>query len=165
MRWCRSAAAADSTCPHLHQRPDTLCKLLRCHMKYSLSIDDDGQSCICIDHDRQRTARCQLRQQVFHLFRSQTTVKTNRINAQPFQHRCHACHITAGQELAALIKYHCDDDGQIRVFLCRKDCCLDLIRIAHRLDQNDVRARLVPCDNDFLKRLVCLIKRNLTERL
>ncbi len=103
-------------------------------MKYGLSIDHHWQSCVCIDHNRQRTARCELRQQGFHLLRAQTTVKANRIDAQPFQHRCHACHITAGQQLAALIKDHCDNDWQITVFFRRKNCCLDLIGIAHSLD-------------------------------
>ena len=164
MRLACAAAAADHAGARPYQSFCLPCKFAGGKRIRRLSIDDYGQPRIGFCNNRHTGARAHARQQRPHLFRPKAAVHANGICPKPFQQEKRRIDFPAREQLSRLIECHCGKYRQIAVFLCCQQRGLYFIGIAHRLNDDELSARLNSCLHHSSKSTVCFFKPQISYR-
>ena len=159
------ATASHDSRPFFHNVLHGPRKFLRTHIVIRLIAPLLRQSGIGLHDHRNGCAGQKLFQNRHHLNRPQSAVHPKGIHPQAFQQADNGRNIRTGEQFFPFIKNGGHKHGQLRILLCRQHRRLDLISIAHRLDVDQIRARLFPVDYGLLKGFVCGLKFQIPHRL
>ena len=130
---------------------------------YRLAVADHGKSRIGRYHKRNGSHTCHTLHKRKQRFRAKAAVHTKGRNTKTLK-KCHdRFHVGTGHQLAALVKCHGGNDRKIAVFLGGKNSRLELVKIPHCFDQNQVCVRRADLHR-FGKDRNSIFKIKLTER-
>ena len=155
---CRPTASSHNGCAHLHDLLKILRELFRRHIIISLAVPLLRKPGIWLHDDRQGGILQKLLQHREHLLRSHPAVDPQSVHPKTFQKCDHRRNVRSGEELSSLVEDRRSEHRKRRILLCRQHCRLQLIRIAHRLNVNQVRSRFFSADHDLFKCLICSLK-------
>ena len=99
------------------------------------------------------------------LLRPEAAVKAQGVNPERAQGQTHGRNRGADKAAARGLEGHRGPDRQAAVLLRGEDGCLDLVQIAHGLDDDQVGAGIPAGDDDFAEKLVGLFKAQGAQRL
>ena len=141
----RAAAAAHNMYAELSDLLHDGSKIVRIDVINRRAVFSTGKACVGVNDDRERAALNEALCDREHLLRTEATIDADRIDLKAFEHCDSAFDSAACKELTGLIVDHRNYDRQVTYFFCSNDCCLGFIRVAHRLDNDDVAACFVAC--------------------
>ena len=160
----RAAAAAENRRAFLRKALHVRVKFLRPHGVRGLAVHGNRQTGVRVDDNGQIRQRQHFIDKAFHLLRTEAAVDAHRVRTEALRQQQCRRDVAARQELSRAVKRKRYNDRQVTVFLCRKQRRLRFVGVAHRLD--DYEIGVVPARDNFLfKKLVRVIKRQITERL
>ena len=160
----RAAAAAENRRAFLRKALHVRVKFLRSHGVRGLAVHGNRQTGVRLHHDRQACQRQHFVDKAFHLLRAEAAVDAHRVRAEALRQQQRRRDVAARQKLSRAVKRKRYNDRQVTVFLCRKQRRFRFVGVAHRLDDHEVGV-VSARDNFLFKKLVCVIKRQIAERL
>ncbi len=161
MRGSSSAAAAEYLNAGIRELYRTCGEFLRTDVEFV--CDRVGKSCIRLGNDRQNGETANFIEHGEKLLRTERAVDAYRVSAETLEHCDHALSGNSGECAHILLEGHCHEHGLVGVFLCREDCCLDLVKVCHGLDDDDVS--LASGEHELLVAVVSLLEFKRSGRL
>ena len=122
------------------------------------AVNKHRQTGVGLHHQRLIRHAADTLQKRQHLFAAKTAVQPQRADAQAVQHHCHGLHAAAGQQAAVDIRSRRRQNRQGSVLLRAENSGLHFTRIAHCLDDDDVRAGIFAECRYFAKQLDGFLK-------
>ena len=161
----RAAAAAHNVYAELSDLLHDGSKIVRIDVINRHAVLSTWKPCVGVYYDREGAALNEALCDREHLLRTEAAVDADSIDLKAFEHRDRAFDSAAGKELTCLVVDHRDDNGQVAYFFCSNYCCLGFIRVAHRLDNDDVAACFVACFYYLSENIDCLIEGEISHGL
>ena len=141
MRGRRAAAAADDCRAGRDERGDVPREGVGADGEDGAPVHDLRQPRVRLDGNRQRRDGGEALDVGQHLVGPEAAVEPERVDAQAAQERGDAVHVRARQKLAVCAERDGREDRQVAVLLCGEHGGLEFVEVAHRFDDDKIRAR------------------------